>query len=78
MTQKEGLTRLEAIDFYFNGIPTRFDDARRAGHLKTYKLGRKVLTTRKDCEACIAYQQKQSDKGKPVVYRQRPESRRRA
>lgn len=69
MNDKKVLSRHEAIDEYFNGIQTRFDDARRAGHLKVYRVGRKVNVTREACEMCLAFQQKQSDKGKPVVYR---------
>lgn len=75
MADKKVLSRHEAIAEYFGGVQTRFDDARRAGHLKVYRVGRKVNVTREACEACIAYQQRMSDKGKPVVYRP---SRRRA
>lgn len=76
MNTKQVLSRYEAAVEYFGGVLTRFDDAKNAGHLKTYKLGRKVMTTRAHCESCIAYQQKMSEKGKPCVYRARPAERR--
>lgn len=69
MTDKKVLSRFEAIAEYFGGVQTRFDDARRAKHLKVFYRGRKVFVTREACEACIAYQQRMSDKGKPCVYR---------
>jgi hypothetical protein len=55
---------------------TQWDDAVKLGHLKAYKVGRRWYTTRTAMEAYLALLQKLSDKGKPVVYRPRPEERR--
>lgn len=51
-------------------------DAINAGHLRTFLVGRRRFARPADVENWITYLQKQSDAGKPVAYRKRPESRR--
>ena len=55
---------------------TQWDDAVKNNHLKAYKVGRRWYTTRPAMEAYLLFLQKQSDKGRPVVYRPRPPERR--
>ena len=44
-------------------------DAIRAGHLRTFLVGRRRFAKPKDVQAWVDYLQAQSDKGKPVSYR---------
>jgi hypothetical protein len=73
----ERLNYSRADSAHAMSIPlTQWDDAVKEGHLKAYKVGRRWYTTRAAMEAYLTYLQKQSDKGRPVVYRARPPERR--
>ena len=50
-------------------------DAIKAGHLRTFLVGRRRFARPADVEKWITYLQKQSDAGKPVAYRKRPAER---
>ena len=67
-------TRYEAAEALGISL-SNFDDAKNANHLKVFKVGRRVFTTRADMEAYANFLKRQSDKGTPVMYRQRPPER---
>lgn len=49
--------------------------AKEEGHLKTFKIGPKNYTTPEHRDAWLAYLQRMSDKGTPVVYQPRSRER---
>lgn len=53
-------------------------DAINAGHLKTFLVGRRRFAKPEAVQKWIDYLEKQSDAGRPVKYRERPENRRAA
>lgn len=50
-------------------------DAINAGHLKTFVVGRRRFAKPQAVQNWIDFLEKQSDAGKPVKYRARPEER---
>lgn len=52
------------------------NDAHRAGHLKTFIVGRRRFARPESVKKWITYLEAQSDKGKPVKYRARSAERR--
>lgn len=52
------------------------NDAHRAGHLKTFIVGRRRFARPEAVKKWVAYLEAQSDKGKPVKYRARSEEKR--
>ena len=53
-------------------------DAINAGHLKTFVVGRRRFAKPEAVQKWVDYLEKQSDAGKPVKYRARPDDRRAA
>ena len=51
-------------------------DAINAGHLKTFVVGRRRFAKPEAVKKWVDYLEKQSDAGRPVKYRARPEDRR--
>lgn len=50
-------------------------DAIKAGHLKTFLVGRRRFARPADVRAWVDYLEAQSDAGRPVVYRARKNER---
>ena len=53
-------------------------DAINAGHLKTFLVGRRRFAKPEAVQKWVDYLEKQSDAGRPVKYRARPDDRRAA